>query len=740
MSDRRELVSDLFHGALKRSPEERTAFLREACGGDHALQQALEALLQPDPTAAGFLETPAAEMLRHGRVDDALMLGRQLGPYKIVALLGAGGMGEVYRARDIKLGREVAIKVLPAQFIADQERHARFIREARILATLSHPHIGAIYGLQETDGMTGLVLELVEGPTLADRLLGGSLPLSDTLTIARQIADALDAAHGKGIVHRDLKPSNIVLQMTTGAAADAVRVRVLDFGLGKLTPMSPPTEATDQHSLSVGTADGRILGSPAYMSPEQARGHPADKRADIWAFGCLLFEMLTGRRAFEGDTVADTFARILEHDPDWTALPAETPAQILRLLQRCLHKDVRKRLRDIADAVVDLDEAGHRPKPHFGTVRARVSRPHPLSRLVWILVGALTLLVIGLGASKVWTRFPWDGVRLTVPPPVGGTVVGGGLVCGTHGTICSTNRPSGDLVELFPVADPGFLFAGFTGDCTPTGRVSMTLARSCAAVFSKSSAVVQGVTRSLSVEKPSGGTIVSAGGVLCGTLGSLCTVNLPEGVSVVLRAVPDFDHQLVRFTGECANGGESVMTADRTCGATFARAQSRATNPQVDRRKELSPTPPTTVIPDPSTLSQPNTTTSVPNGNVITNEEARARQEIEQVVSQYCAELQTLQVQRIRALFPNAPDRVAEQLRNYASLKCSITSPVKFVRLNADTAGGIAEVTYGMKQEIVMNSGGASRTLEMLVTMLVSKKEATEAWFIDQTTYTVKKE
>ena len=260
-------------------------------------------------------------------------------------------MGEVYRAHDETLGREVAIKVLSPAFTAEPERRARFEREARMLATLNHPHIGAIYGVEEADGVRGLVLELVEGETLAERIAASArtagsnapgLPMTEALAIARQIADALEAAHEKGIVHRDLKPANIKI------TPDGV-VKVLDFGLAKVA--SPDSSSSD---LSQSRA-GAIFGTAAYMSPEQARGHNVDKRADIWAFGCVLFEMLTGRVAFAGETASDTIAKILEREPDWSALPAATPARIRRLLLRCLAKDPKQRLRDIGDVRIEMD-------------------------------------------------------------------------------------------------------------------------------------------------------------------------------------------------------------------------------------------------------------------------------------------------------------------------------------------------------------------------------------------------
>ena len=421
----RDRISDLYHRALARTPEERSAFLRRRATGTTALRQEVESLLGYESAAARFLETPAAVVAGDiARTPISQMIGRQLGPYTIVAPLGAGGMGEVYRARDSKLGRDVAIKILPSHFTADPERRARFAREARLLATLNHPHIGAIYGLEETDGVTALVLELVEGPTLADRLARGPLPIADALAIARQIAEALDAAHEKGIVHRDLKPANIVLQ---GAATHRrvpsgdLRAKVLDFGLAKTMAVGRDRDLTSvPRARSTAPRTGRILGTPAYMSPEQARGQAVDKRTDIWAFGCVLFEMLSGRRAFDGDTVTDTFARILEHEPDWAALPAETPASIRTLLERCLQKDPRKRLHDIADALIEIDD-GARP---IVTASAAAAVPRGTrQRLAWISAALLAGIMLGAGAVGLLQQrlAPHAGgsIELAMTPPTG---------------------------------------------------------------------------------------------------------------------------------------------------------------------------------------------------------------------------------------------------------------------------------------------------------------------------------
>ncbi len=299
----------------------------------------------------------------------SLRSGDRLGPYEVQSLLGAGGMGEVYQARDTKLDRDVAIKVLPDPLAGDAERLVRFEREAKVLASLNHPNIAQIYGLEEADpsagsghsGVKALVLELVEGPTLAERIARAPIPLDEALRIATQITEALDAAHERGIVHRDLKPANIKVR-------DDGTVKVLDFGLAKVPALLAPSD-TASTTPAGPTVDGQILGTPAYMSPEQVRGQPASHRSDIWAFGCVLFELLSGLRPFRGDTVTDTLARVLEREPDWKALPAATPPQAVNLLRRCLQKNPAQRLDSIAVArtvIADLPRRGWRPtRRHF---------------------------------------------------------------------------------------------------------------------------------------------------------------------------------------------------------------------------------------------------------------------------------------------------------------------------------------------------------------------------------------
>jgi serine/threonine protein kinase len=329
-----------------------------------------------------------------------IVVGTSLLHYRITAALGAGGMGEVYRATDTKLGREVAIKVLPAEVAGDVERLARFEREAKLLASLSHGNIAHVYGFEAAvlpDGSTGhfLAMELVAGEDLATRLQRGAIPVEEGIAIARQIAQALEEAHAKGIVHRDLKPANV-------RVTPEGKVKVLDFGLakayaGEAASGSSPDLSKSPTLARAGTQAGVILGTAAYMSPEQARGKPVDKRADIWAFGVVLFEMLTGQRLFEGETVSDTLAAVLKTDPQWSRLPAETPGSVVRLLRRCLERDPGRRLHDIGDARLDLeDSAESQPPPDPRSMAS------PASRLWWLRPAAAGALATAVAAGLLW--------------------------------------------------------------------------------------------------------------------------------------------------------------------------------------------------------------------------------------------------------------------------------------------------------------------------------------------------
>ena len=360
--ERWQRVKGLFHSALECEPESRQPFLDGACREDIDLRREVEWLLAKEEDAESFLETPALEYPANPS-----FLGRQFGPYRIVAELGAGGMGEVYRAHDSNLGRDVAIKTLPIMFARDTERLARFHREARTLASLNHPNIAAVYGLEQSEDVDCLVLELVEGETLR-----GPQPIERALNYARQVADALEAAHSQGIIHRDLKPANIKV-------TPQGKVKVLDFGLAKamggLDVQEPPQAPA---TIGACTLTGHVLGTPGYMSPEQMRGELVDERTDIWAFGCVLYELLAGKRAYDA---------LLEHEPDWRALPAKTPAKIRELLRQCLQKDAARRLSSIQEGRRAIEKPRHAWNWQAGG----------------IAVAALGMLAIG---AALWLRDP----------------------------------------------------------------------------------------------------------------------------------------------------------------------------------------------------------------------------------------------------------------------------------------------------------------------------------------------
>ncbi|MEQ1760969.1 MAG: protein kinase [Vicinamibacterales bacterium] len=361
----------------------------------------------------------------------ALTPGTRLGPYEVLTQIGVGGMGEVYRATDTKLKRQVAIKVLPASVAGDAERLARFQREAEVLAALNHPNIAAIHGLEESDGIKALVMELVEGPTLADRIAHGAIPIDEALPIAKQIAEALEAAHEQGIIHRDLKPANIKVR------ADGT-VKVLDFGLAKAVAGAAPEGAAYVHEDGVRRADlqvrhpasqaptittpammtgaGMILGTAAYMSPEQARGKAVDKRADIWAFGAVLFEMLSGTRPFDGEDVAETLGAVIHKEPVWSRLPATTPVSVRAVLQRCLQKEPRQRLRDIGDVRLALEGAFETAASLVTTTTSRWRGQLPW--MAALSVAAALVAALAVPALRYVRQMlpPEMRVEITTPP------------------------------------------------------------------------------------------------------------------------------------------------------------------------------------------------------------------------------------------------------------------------------------------------------------------------------------
>jgi serine/threonine-protein kinase len=386
----------------------------------------------------------------------SLTSGTRIGTYEILGSLGAGGMGEVYRARDTRLKRDVAIKVLPDGFATDAERLARFHREAELLASLNHPNIAAIYGLEHTDGVTALVLELIEGDTLADRLARGPMRLKESLDVASQLVEALDAAHSKGVIHRDLKPANIKITPDD-------KVKVLDFGLAAVVPQNSGDQdvnATHSPTLTLGaTRAGVILGTAAYMSPEQATGSAADKRADIWAFGVVLWEMLTGKRIFEGETVSHTLAFVITKDPDWNALPSNTPPPIRRLLRRCLEKDRKRRLPDIASAQMEIDDS--RSTSDTDVVVSSAAPPNPPSRALWQRALPWTVAAAAIAAFAIAVAMwaPWRPSPSLTPVRVT-SELGINAVVGSGGAPAASLALSADGRSL--------AFIGAQGEGTPT--------------------------------------------------------------------------------------------------------------------------------------------------------------------------------------------------------------------------------------------------------------------------------
>jgi serine/threonine protein kinase/Tol biopolymer transport system component len=432
--DRWYRAAAVFEAAVDRPEAERRAYIAEACAGDEALRREVESLLQEDAQDSALDSPLTAEAIAE------LSMPSQIGAYRIDARLGVGGMGEVYRAYDARLGRSVAIKVLPPAFARHGERLSRFAREAQMLAALNHPNIASIYGVEppldaapsnaaggdgSRRGVEALVLELVEGPTLAERLERSAMPLPEALAIAGQIADALAAAHEAGIVHRDLKPANVKIR-------DDGTVKVLDFGLAKIVETSradsSPLTLSPTITTPAQTAAGIILGTAAYLSPEQAKGKPADRRSDVWAFGCVVYEMLAGRHAFGAVDVAETLAMILKATPDWGALPDDTPPSVQRVLRRCLEKEPARRYQSIADARLDLFEDAALPE---------ATRDRPPSRwrerAVWALVASVLVATLGYALTRKPPAPP--AVRFSIAPPDGGQFGSIGGIAGSNSGI-----------------------------------------------------------------------------------------------------------------------------------------------------------------------------------------------------------------------------------------------------------------------------------------------------------------
>ena len=415
-------AEELFHAALERPPETRCAFLDEVCGEDIELRAQVERLVSKDELAGSLLEKPVLAGVTGARDAAGSLVGKQYGSYRILSLLGAGGMGKVYRARDSKLGREVAIKTMTPEFACDPDRIARFKREAKLLASLNHPNIAAIHGLEESGGTTFLVLELVEGETLANRIKAGPIPIAESLKLALQIAEALEAAHEKGVIHRDLKPANIKVTPDS-------KVKVLDFGLAKafagqqsdLNLSNSPTLTRSPTLSDMATQQGVILGTAAYMSPEQARGKAVDKRADIWAFGCVLFEMLTGQAAFQGEDVTEILAAVVKGGANLDLLPANLHLRVCEVIIRCLQKDLKKRYQDIGDVRYEIEQSlADRGGMLVQPVTAMQTRMGLRTILPWIAAAlVMGAIIAGVAVWKLKSPEPRQVLRSEYSLPEG---------------------------------------------------------------------------------------------------------------------------------------------------------------------------------------------------------------------------------------------------------------------------------------------------------------------------------
>ena len=571
-------ITQIFHAALLREGAGREAFVASQCGSDTRLRREVAAMLAASEDADGFGDAQVFAAVRPRDVTApaaavVLTRGTRVGPYQIVSTLGVGGMGAVYRARDDRLNRDVALKVLLPAFADDPDRLARFSLEARVLAALNHPNIAQMHGLEEADGVRALVMELVDGPTLADRIGRGAIPIDEALPIAKQIAEALEAAHERSIVHRDLKPANIKMR------ADGA-VKVLDFGLAKLIDRGAgilnPLQESSSSASPVETEIGTILGSMAYMPPEQAQGKAVDRRADLWAFGCVLFEMLTGHRAFAGTTQSDVLERIIDYDPDWRALPARTPVLIRKLLRRCLEKDAKRRLDSAAVARIEIDDALAMPTRVESGQASHDRRAWTRKHLLWFATGMVAVLLTLLGA-RAWLfgAAPVEArpIRLAVLPPQGTSF--GYAALSPDGRWLAFSGATGASVQLWILAMDGTstrALPGTDGALLPFWSPDSRAIGYFASGKLRRIDMSGGVPVALAdVSVPTGGTWSREGLILFGTLGGAGLSQVPASggpVASVIRPdrsrqetdylnpffLPDAKHFLYNVLGGSADG------------------------------------------------------------------------------------------------------------------------------------------------------------------------------------------
>jgi hypothetical protein len=716
-------AKDLLVESSTLAAAERDAFLTGGCP-NQGLRGLIEELLRGAARAPeSWLKCLDTDV--RSELEDAseIAAGTQLGPYAIVEPLGRGGMGQVFLALDTRLGRQVALKCVISRPNRLSDYRARITREARAAATINHPNVATIHDVIEHDGRAFIVMEYVEGESLAARMKREPLPIASAIGIARQLASALSAAHQKGIVHRDLKPANVQVR------ADGT-VKVLDFGIAKALPAAAAL-AVAATTIEVA---GIQPGTPGYMSPEQMMGRRVDARSDLFSLGVVLFELVTGYRPLTREPLGAVSALDGLSEAS-AAFPPGLTAVVVQLL--AFDPDLRfQSAAEVESALARLDAAGNVPPPPVaasagaaGTVPDAATRPWWRRRpIVTVSIG------VSIAASVVAAGYRgWMGPveeLLTVTKPIGGTIRSAGITCGTLGSDCLAIFAKGDRVELEVHPDGGYTFTGFIGDCVPTGRTVMSTPRACGARFEPIAAGAKAVVWRLTITPAEGGTVLAAGGIQCGTLGSTCSADLPAGVPVTLNTIADIGFSRVSYTGECGSNGQTTMAGPRTCAAVFAPENpgaGRSSPPTVDR-----------IPANPARLQPPPDRGGAPVSPIVAAAQLRAtpaqHAEVLDLFEEYRTGMEALDPAAIQRIFPTINTASLEnQFRQYKRMTWMIARAPEFTQL--DPNGRTAQVQLQVTTTFEMMSGGPEVTVKMAAAATLSRDSAASRWRIDDMTF-----